>query len=323
MSVRPQPLVVVLFMLASGCVGTQAGSEEVSSAVQPVLRYGAVAGRVVDEEVRPLENATVTLVEASLMAQTNAGGRFEFTQVLEGTYTLVASLPHYETGQRELFVLGELTADVELTLVKLPEFRPFNVTSIFQGHYDCVAEYLIVTGDCGIAYETVTCLTGYCQSDPVFTEKYQFPFTVNPLWDSVVAELTWTASATNAMEGMRLYVENANASAAGGGHAAKVGRADGAAQPLTVRVDRGTLHPRADVYPGTQTKAYIPDEGGPQQIRVFPMGRLWETTRNICDSDGRCLLGVGAGANVRFNVYLTIFYNEAAPAGFSAVPESG
>lgn len=318
----PPALLAALLMLGSGCVGTQAGSEAAST-VEPVLRFGAVAGRVVDEEVRPLENATVTLVEAALVAQTNAGGRFQFSQVLEGTYTLTAVLPEYADAQQELYILAEMTADVELTLAKLPEFRPYNLTSVFQGHYDCVAEYLIVTGDCGIAYETVTCATGYCQSDPVFTEKYQFPFEVQPRWESVVVELTWTASAANAMEGMRVYVENANKSATGAGHAAKVGRADGADQPLTVRIDRGSLHPRADVYPGTKTKAYIPDEGGPQQVRVFPMGRFWETTRNICDGDGRCLLGIGAGANVRFNVYLTVFYNEAAPAGFSAVPDAG
>jgi hypothetical protein len=74
------------------------------------------------------------------------------------------------------------------------------------------------------------------------------------------------------------------------------------------------------LYPGTNTPATIPDEGEVAQIRVFPRGLLTEHTSQVCSDDG-CFLGVGAGVDIRFKVYATVFYHARAPEGYSGIPD--
>jgi hypothetical protein len=119
---------------------------------------------------------------------------------------------------------------------------------------------------------------------------------------------------------MRLYVENANQTKPGA-HAPGVAKVHGNAQPLVARIDRGTPGPGHENYEGTSVPAYVPDDGGLQQVRVFPKGQAYSYTSQVC-RDGQCFLGLGVGLNVRFTVHLTVFYNEAAPVGFSDVPKS-
>lgn len=308
-----------LLLVLAGCLGASEAAQGIPS-VSPEPGFGAIAGTVTDDEARPLKGILVTLLEIGEARVTPVDGSFFFETVMQGDYTLIAEHPQYPVTTREVTVFRDLTVDVDFNLTKLPEFRPHHLTTTFLGSYDCAAEYLIVTGDCGIIYERVTCDAGYCMNDPFFSEQYQFRFDVLPRWETLIAELTWQASANNALDGMRMYVENTNDSQQGG-HAKKVARADDNVQPLYLRIDRGQLDPAADTYNGTTQKAFIPDEGGLEQIRVFPKGHAWSTTRNVCEPTRGCLLGVGAGISIDFAVQLTIFYNAPAPEDFSAVPE--
>lgn len=308
-------LFATLFLvLFAGCAASPQPKTE-APAFEP--RRGDVLGLAVDEEQRPVANVSISLDDAPV-ATTDDGGRFALRGYLEGRHVLGASHPQYEPVSRDVFIIGDLEVKVELLLVTLPELRPYNFTlPALKGHYDCAAEYLIVTGDCGILYENVTCTLNNCQSDPVWSEKYQFKFDVPPRWQTIVAELVWEESNTNLVDGMRLYLENANVSAQGG-HGVRVARVDGHTQPLAMRYEVGVPHAGAEAYAGTSTPAFVPPEGGPQQFRVFPMGQLWQTTRTVC-SGTRCLLGVGAALDLDFTVYATIFVNEAAPPGYSYV----
>ena len=302
----------VLFLVLGGCA-EPAQPSQVAPTLEP--RRGDIVGLVIDEERQPLPYVSI-VVDEEPVTTTDDGGRFVLAQLVEGKRVVSAVHEQYEPITKDVFVVGELQVQLEFVLVKLPALRPYNFTlPALKGHYDCAAEYLIITGDCGILYENVTCTLNNCQSDPVTTEKYEFEFDVPPRWSTIIGELVWEESGTNAIEGMRLYLENANLSAQGG-HGKRVARVDGTQQPLSMRYELGVPHPGAEKYDGTAIPAYVPAEGGRQQFRVFPLGYGWETTRTVCSGD-RCLLGVGAGVDVTFTLYVTIFVNEPAPAGYS------
>jgi hypothetical protein len=314
---KPLPFVAFLLVL-SGCVTSTATEVPREIPDEPVdARF---FGSVLDDEARPVEGVLVTLVEANSIALTDASGRFDLGTAAPGNYTLVASHAEYKEAVRALQAASGDRVDVNFTIERLPEFRPHTVMLPLRGHYDCAAEYFIITGHCGILWEFATCGAQSCQEDPVFQQTYQFPIEILPRWETLVSELTWTASASNGLGGMRMYVENTNVTEQAG-HSVKVARAQGDEQPLYIRIDRGTIRPEAETYNGTTQQAFIPDEASMQQIRVFPMGLGYDTTSQNCLPGFGCFLGLGAGAGIDFELNVTIFYNARAPEGFLAAPQ--
>lgn len=312
--------VALMFLsVFAGCIGDSPATGVIATdTVEP--GFGAVAGRLVDDEMRPLSQFPITLVEIAESRISDDNGSFFFDHVPEGNYTLVATNPEYADVVQTVEIEAGQTVDVSLTASKLPEYRAHNVTIPVRGQYDCAAEYFIITGHCGILWEYTTCAAQSCQSDPAFTQTYQFPLDIQPRWQTIIAELTWTAAASNGLGGMRMYVENTNVTEQAG-HSVKVARAQGEEQPLYIRIDRGVIRPEAETYNGTTQPAFIPDEGGMQQVRVFPMGHGYDVTSQACLPSFGCFLGVGAGAGVQFDMLITIFYNQGAPEGFSAAPQ--
>lgn len=306
--------VLLLFVvpILAGCLGNGAPEETIAPPT-PEPEFGEIVGVAVDDEVRPVANATVFLVEESRNATTGADGTFRFDQVATGTKMVRAVAEGHGTAEARVEVAADAVAEAQLTLPVLPEYVARNLTSFFEGHYDCANEIPIWTGDCLILYENVT-----GQPDPYTTETFTFYMPIDPRWDSIVLELTYETSANNQLDGMRVYLEHVTDEQTG--HSVKVGRADGNENPLRLVVNRGEPHPQADVDPATGEPATFDYGGDLAQIRVFPKGHLWEYTSQVCNSEGRCFLGVGAGLDIKFTVYATVFYNERAPDGFTAVP---
>lgn len=300
-----------------GCLAPSGPSaDDATESVEPRLEGNAVLeGWVLSEDELPLPGANVTIPDLGVAASSDEAGWFELANLAPGSWTVFAELAGFEADEQVVELAQDARTRVDLRLLPLPSTGSFNRTLIFQGHYDCAHEIPIWTGDCMILYEAAT-----NQSDPYTNETYHFRLPVEAGWESVLLELVWQGGANNQLEGMRLYLENGNGTDVG--HSYKVGRADGDENPLRVLVNRTEPHPRADVYPGTQTKAFIPDEGEVAQIRVFPRGRLADEMSQFCDGDGRCFLGWGAGIGIDFTVYATVFYHARAPAGFTALPDA-
>jgi TonB-dependent receptor len=82
---------------------------------------GAIAGRVADETGGVLPGATVVVSAAVTRSErivvTDASGRFTVAPLQAGTYTLVVSLPGFETLTRESVIVGEDEAQVQLVLM--------------------------------------------------------------------------------------------------------------------------------------------------------------------------------------------------------------
>lgn len=301
----------VLFLFLAGCLGGA------SSTTQPQLgafQGATVLGLVTNDEIMPVPSARVIVVETGQTAMTDDAGGFTLFEVPAGTWTIRVEEPRHIAIQEPFTVAASEAARLDLMLPTIPGVSPYRSLFTFRGHYDCAHEVPTWPGDCMILYETAT-----GGPDGVTDETSSFRLPIDRHWESVVLELEWEGSAENQLDGMRLYLENGNGTE--NGHSYLVGRAEGPGSPLTLVVHRGELHPRADVYEGTQQKAFIPDDGEIAQIRVFPRGNFYEQTSQIC-SDSGCFLGIGAGLDIDFHVYATVFYVDRAAAVYSARPDN-
>lgn len=317
----PLALLAIAVMIAAGCLtGTPTiGTDEGDDPSAPAFNrpgVGHIEGRVLDEEALPVAGADVLVDGRGLSDVTSAAGHFRIADVPAGEQLIRVFKDGYEPGQATVVVPADGTARAEIVLVVLPSFEPHRATHIFEGHYDCAHEVPIWTGDCMLLYESVM-----NESDPYTSETYRFQFDVEPRWQTFVMELVWEGSANNQLEGMRFYLEHVTDVATD--HSVKVGRADGDDNPLRFTVNRSEPHPRADTDPDTGEPATFPANGSAAQVRVFPHGRFYDESCTIGQIVfDACTLGVGAGVDIKFTVYATVFYNEPAPTGFTAVPDA-
>ena len=115
-------------LLLSGCVGS--GPETKATATTPVPSPSVDVGEgteclngyVTDDELVPLSEASVGLVEANASLTTGVDGSFEFCGLTAGTYTLhVARLGYFESAQRVDVPHGPTRLHVELKPIPVKE----------------------------------------------------------------------------------------------------------------------------------------------------------------------------------------------------------
>ena len=176
----------------------------------------------------------------------------------------------------------------------------------FEGHFDCSATYLIITGDCLVVVENVTRTAG--APDPISgmtTERHLIDFPLDVNWTTLIVEMEWDAQLETQATGgeMQLALEPAEAPA--DGHAAKYARVVGGS-PLRIEMTPGVPHE-------TATLDDMPNPNGGEVIR----SRVFVTGVGH-NAGGQGFLGVGAAAQHPFTLLVSIFYVEPAPAGYTA-----
>ena len=305
------PLLAALIVLLSGCLS---GATSTTQPPLGALQGATVLGLVTNDEIMPVPSARVLVVETGQTAVTDQSGAFSIFDVPAGTWTIRVEEPRHIAIQEAFTVEDAEAARLDLMLPTIPGVSPYRSLFMFRGHYDCAHEVPIWPGDCMLLYQVAT-----GGPDEYTNETFAFRLPVEEHWESIVLEVEWQTSAENQLDGMRLYLENGNGTESG--HSYLVARAEGPSSPLRLVVNRGELHPRADVYEATSQKAFIPDAGELAQIRVFPRGKFYDQTSQVC-SDSGCLLGVGVGLDIDFKVYATVFYVDRAASDYSARPDN-
>ena len=292
---RSTPLLLVVLLALSGCAAPAAPG----AAIAPLL--ASLEGTVVDVELRPVPNATVTLVPHGRTGITDASGAFSFPGLRPGNATLRVDHPEFEPAQSILVLEPSIKLRHDVRLVPIPKSLPHDEQFVFKGTFDCASEVLIIGADCLVLYENVT-----GENDPLTQEENAFPLLIKPGWQTIYLNLTWDSGAENQLDGMRLNLEHGNGSTTG--HSYQVAQTAGTDQPLELLVTRGEPHPSADYYDGTDTIAMIGDEGEEAQVRVFPRGKATDTFGTICQEPRKCFLGLGVGLDIRFEVHAIVHY---------------
>lgn len=134
--VRANAVLLALTFAAISLAGCSGGDGDAASTDGPSGpadlddTKGTVVGLVQDEELSPVANATVAIVEAGVETTTDASGTFRLTNVPEGAHTLFVQKLGFESIGKTVAVVAGGTAEITITLERLPTQEPYH--EVFQ-----------------------------------------------------------------------------------------------------------------------------------------------------------------------------------------------
>jgi hypothetical protein len=283
---------LVLAALLAGCGAKDAPTTAPPAAAADRMR---VAGLVESDTLVPLGNATVAIVGLNLTVQTDDVGGFAFPPLEPRVYSVEARLAGYRSTvlvARPETNPGSLDFVLQRALASVPRQDQFH----YRGLLDCGYEALILAGSCDQGTGTLGNQT-----------RFDFPLAVG--WRTTVVDVLFDPKANPGLDGLRLVVR-------GQGQADKLdsyeqyGRFHDSS-PFTARLEPGTTYPDGTAPVTGNITRFLLD--------VYPQGQLYH---QACVPDspagkGQCALGAGFGANIQFDLYVTVFYVNPAPEGFT------
>ena len=290
----------------------RAAATSAEGAPEPQTGRLVVLARMPD--LSPLAGVNVTVRNESRL--TDAEGFARFDALAPGLAEVEARKEAHRTAQLAVQIVAGQEARTEAVLAPSEGGQHAHEKGLFahrdlyafEGRFDCSATYLIITGDCMLAFDTAANQTGLpARPGDQTAERHLIDFPLDLTWTALVVEMTWSATAPTPAtgEGMTLALEPAEAPA--DGHAAKYARAVGGA-PLRLELLAGQKHE-------TATAEDMPNPLGGEVIRA----RAY--VQGIAHNPGGTdFLGVGAAKDQTFTLYVSVFYGEPAPEGYTAIP---
>lgn len=94
---------------------------------------GSVSGMVVDEEGNPLSGAAIAISGECMTAKTDAEGRFSFSRLAEGEYTISGYLAGFGRGSSKVSVTVDETSEMTITLHEIAKVRVSGVVKDING----------------------------------------------------------------------------------------------------------------------------------------------------------------------------------------------
>jgi hypothetical protein len=126
---------VLVALVASGCAG-DAGTKAVPSASAPTdPTMGSIQGSVVNEEVQPVEGAAVGLSDdRTINTKTDSLGRFTLVGVAPGSHRILVQMDGYKTTTLDVTVAGAEAANAKIILKAVPHLVPRQASYVFNGY---------------------------------------------------------------------------------------------------------------------------------------------------------------------------------------------
>lgn len=153
---RSLPLLVALLVALAGCSGSDPAAEPDPAVdftgldLEATATTGILRGIVVDDAIRPLANATVTLRGSGVeqTAKSTAAGSFGFEALAPGTYFLNASKPGYFTSQTSAEVVAGVAEPpiVKLQLGLDAANLPYFTLHKWDGFLECGLSVIALCG---------------------------------------------------------------------------------------------------------------------------------------------------------------------------------
>lgn len=292
-------------LLLAGCSASEEGDDDgfENLDVQVSETTGAIRCLVVDDRIRPVEGATVTVRGAAgeMETTTDAEGRCVVSGLAPGTYfVLVRSGQHKETQSSAEVVAG--VADPPLLRIQLERLftqDPFTVQIVRDGFFECSQ------AGASVWYSSSNCSDGVfgpaSDAEPSLSnatrQDRDFHADVGPGWQAMVFEMAWEPTSQGTSTNMGIVVSTYKPERDGGHWFAEF---EGPS-PIRGQLDVGVVHDSASGEDPTK----VPAEGMERMsyfVSVRPDG----------DTPGLAL-------NQRFTVYLTMFHYGRPAEGWSFV----
>jgi carboxypeptidase family protein len=192
---------VLPLLLVAGCFGgSDAPPRTTELAFAPDAEYdadhGAVKGLVTTVDAQPVVGADLLLKPGDRQASTAMDGGYVFSMIPPGDYTLLISRLGYQPAQRPVkVIMGEATeVDFELKEIYVPQPRA-SAIGPFNGFMECRWAHL-TSGPCGhVGFGTNAVTNDLWTRDNV----YMFFNVDAPDWEEIIFEARWVPSsaATN------------------------------------------------------------------------------------------------------------------------------
>jgi hypothetical protein len=276
----------VLFLAAvlAGCSG--------GDAAQPVdIPVGegraVLAGVVVDEAIRPVAGAVVDVTDSGLEATTDESGEF-LLPVPVGAHVLEVRHADYAPVQQTVSVPDTGLRGLTLRLVLPASEAPYKTVAKYDGFVVCsLGISLIFSEECGEGVGTPVGRIGKQANNAI---RYDFQ-SESPSLKTVVVEQVWEPTSDAGREMLVIFATNWTCEPACGGDGVGEGSMQGPS-PLLLRVDEADLAPHLQD-PATVFTTYTLARNDVSQVNVL--------------------------LNQGFQIFVTLFYREAGPDGYSFV----
>lgn len=301
--------IIVAGVVLAGCSGSgdpgepepqdEASFEDLD--VQATDTKGILLGVVVDEAIRPIAEAQVTLrmADASVLEQvTDDNGRFAFGDLEPGTYFLVVKHGLYLEAQTSAEVVaGDNEPPVQrIQLQRRFAQDPYMEILPYDGYLAC-AYSAGVSSTCVNDYTRLAgavpgceggCLKEYNVSQTGGNIR-EYTTAISPGWQTLVFEMTWVPSLTGTGTELGVTVSYFNRTSTSHWYGNAV-----QANPLRLQFDVGVPGPNQNLEP-----ELIPAEGMNDLFVFFGAGDL--------------------AVNQKFQSFQTNFYYGVPPEGWSFV----
>lgn len=186
--------VVAMVLLMAGCA--KPAEDDTAAITAPTAGptgVGSIIGIVVDDVIRPLGGANVTVTGlANLTAVSDAEGNFRFDGLAAGVYFVEVSKKHYVSQAQAVTVVESAAPETTRFLLtfeagSLPYANLYKV----DGFYECGAYPMRVCSNGNIATWVVVCAnTGVCVGN-VTQDRSLFFQWVEPGLDFLQTEMSW------------------------------------------------------------------------------------------------------------------------------------
>lgn len=326
---RPGALWLICILLVApmaGCLGGgDGGSEEVQEQRADVTeRLGGLEGVVTDTAVQPVVGANVTLVETNQTTQTASDGSYAFSRVPPGEYTVRFETSGFVSARETATVQAGQAAVLDMILTRLSLQEPFTQQLEMTGFVECGVGWKQEAAEVvsPLLYDSALAA---CAVPNIYlggnttNDRFLHNFELEPPLHSVVYELGWDGGDTPATDPpLRTIMEvqgfiNANGSRIMDvrGHS-----------PIQVRLEQPAWEDisqnfteRCQGLNGSQENddwcGYnFRDTGWPLVLRVFATGGCFDTPASGC-----------LVLQQEFTHYVSAFYNQPAPEGFSVLDQ--
>lgn len=181
------PVALLIVIALSGCIGKEgpSGPAEASLSAAPPAQFddktGAIAGIVTDDAFVPIPGVDLGLREATAhAAKSDPDGRFTFSRVEPGEYTLDVSKIGYQSVALPVEVTAGRTTDVPIQLESAPlTNQTYSVVTVYNG--------LIVCGSGNPLFTEVVC--GAVVDEQ--RQKFLFNYDIKKEATGQLWEMTW------------------------------------------------------------------------------------------------------------------------------------
>jgi hypothetical protein len=185
-------LLMVCLVTLAGCASPEAPGAETEIPAVEALELeatettGVIRGIVVDEAIRPLVGAEVSLRGASqAVTTTTEAGAFGFDGLEPGTYFIKVSKVGFSDLQLSADVVAGVAepSPVKAILPRLAGYLPYVTVRVFDGFIECTTSFLVLCGAPNL-------LTG----ENLTNDRYTWTWFFEPNATLMQAEMVWEST---------------------------------------------------------------------------------------------------------------------------------